>query len=159
MKQTLESMVNFLYSGSISYAKKIDLYKFLGNLKEIFGFCDEIDFFEDSNNESMPSEFSTMKMVQEFESSENGHFDKIPDGTFRNNPEKTESNDFILEDVQDNYNLNNSILKNYEALDTYDIPEPDESVAETEEILIPLDPHYENDPLKSDLVTLGKMND
>ena len=41
------------------YDKKTELYKILGNLKEIFGFCDELDFIEDQTNKTMLNEFSS----------------------------------------------------------------------------------------------------
>ena len=37
----------------------MELYKILGNLKEIFGFCDELDFIEDQTNKTMLNEFSS----------------------------------------------------------------------------------------------------
>ena len=86
-------MVNFLYSGSISYAKKRDLYKFLSNLKEIFGFCNEIDFFEESINGK-----ASLEKEHEVES-DNEHIDL--DASFENNLEDEESNDYISDDLQD----------------------------------------------------------
>ena len=35
-------MVNFLYTGSISYTKQSNVYKFMETISEIFGFPEEV---------------------------------------------------------------------------------------------------------------------
>ena len=47
------------------YDTKMELYKILGNLKEIFGFCDELDFVEDQTNKTMLNEFSSNEVKRE----------------------------------------------------------------------------------------------
>ena len=55
----------YLVNINTFYDKKMELYKILGNLKEIFGFCDELDFVEDQTNKTMLNEFSSNEVKRE----------------------------------------------------------------------------------------------
>ena len=71
----LESMVEFFYTGIISYNNYTDINKFVDNLTKLFGFSDNLFSFENYNSESKEDMNIENKSVFENEDERN---DKPP---------------------------------------------------------------------------------
>ena len=64
-KDELDYIVKFLYTGTISYDKEMDLFKILDNLTEIFGFPDNLFSEEDCNRSLILDEASDTESIKE----------------------------------------------------------------------------------------------
>jgi hypothetical protein len=72
-KDELDYIVKFLYTGTISYDKEMDLFKILDNLTEIFGFPEKLFSEEDCNKVLILDEASDIEIVEELEIADEGH--------------------------------------------------------------------------------------
>ncbi len=69
----LESILNFLYNGTISYNEETDVAQILDNLTKIFGFSERLFSIEDC---SMINNTETIENKEEFENTD-ANFDDI----------------------------------------------------------------------------------
>ena len=72
-KDELDYIVKFLYTGTISYDKEMDLFKILDNLTEIFGFPEKLFSEEDCNKVLILDEASDIEIVEELEIADEFH--------------------------------------------------------------------------------------
>ena len=72
-KDELDYIVKFLYTGTISYDKEMDLFKILDNLTEIFGFPEKLFSEEDCNKVLILDEASDIEIVEELEIADECH--------------------------------------------------------------------------------------
>ena len=72
-KDEMDYIVKFLYTGTISYDKEMDLFKILDNLTEIFGFPDNLFSEEDCNKALILDEASDIEIVEELEIADECH--------------------------------------------------------------------------------------
>ena len=72
-KYELDYIVKFLYTGTISYDKEMDLFKILDNLTEIFGFPDNLFSEEDCNRSLILDETSDTESIKELEIADECH--------------------------------------------------------------------------------------